>query len=123
MTLNELIQKGIEKQKIHKAIAAQEKAAKADLEAAKEEIRMACEEAGVNSASIKGFANITLTEKRLPTVIDWDALAKFIKENDALHLFQKRINQSAYEEYLEQGTEIQGIEIFPKTTVTIRDLS
>lgn len=123
MSLNDLIQIGVEKQKAHKAAAAAEKAAKAELEEIKFQIQEACEKAGVDSASIKGFANITVGTKEMPTVKDWDAVAGFIKKHDALHLFQKRIMQGAFEEYRNQGIEVPGIDVFEKTTVTIRDLS
>ena len=123
MSLDTLIAEGIEKQKAHRQAANAEKALKKELEDVKIRIQQACEEAGVNSASIKGFANVSVTTKDMPTVKDWDLVANYIKQNDALHLFQKRIHQSAFEEIVAMGNTIPGIETFEKTNVTIRDLS
>jgi predicted metal-binding protein len=90
----------------------------------KQQIIDACQELGVDSTSVKQLATVTVTKKSHQSVKDWDELAKFIKENDALYLFQKRLNSSACKEIMElEGLEaLPGCETFESNDLQIREL-
>ena len=56
-------------------------------------------------------------EKSFPSVTDWQALVEYIKENDAWHLFQKRLSSTAFNEICEiTGSVPPGVEIYETTT-------
>lgn len=53
---------------------------------------------------------------------DWEAMHEFIKENDALHLLEKRIAQTAMKEFLEEHPDKhpQGLSSNSEYSITVR---
>lgn len=62
-------------------------------------------------------ANYSRKEK--PTAGDWSKIYKWIAENDAFDLLQKRLTEKAVEARWEDGIEIPGVVKFPVDDVTM----
>lgn len=69
-------------------------------------------------------ATATIQRTTLPNVTDWDEFYKFIAENDAFYLLERRPAAVAYRELLEarEGEAIPGAEPFERTAVLLRTL-
>lgn len=65
-------------------------------------------------------ANVLVSETIVPTVNDWDAFYNFIRENDAMHLLQRRVTSTSYREYIDAGQEVPGVVPFTKRSVQVR---
>lgn len=65
-------------------------------------------------------AQVILTESEVPKVADWDDFYKYILENEAVHLLQRRIAVPAARETIESGDEIAGVSIFTKRQISLR---
>lgn len=72
-------------------------------------------------ASARGVkATFTPKTKEVPNVTCWDKVYDFILENEALHLVQKRISESAWKELREaDGVLVPGTEVFEKSTYSL----
>lgn len=53
---------------------------------------------------------------------DWDSFRRFVKENDALDLFEKRIHQGAMKEFLEANPDLrpEGLNVHREYAVVVR---
>lgn len=53
---------------------------------------------------------------------DWDKMHQFIKENDAIHLLEKRVHGSNMKEFLEANPDVAppGLQVNRKYTVSVR---
>lgn len=120
--LDELIRTSLTLRNKYQALDQESDKLKAQFKDVKYQIVKKCNELGVDSASIKGVANINVVTKKHASVHDWDALIKYMKENDAWYLFQKRIATKAYQETLElDGTDdLPGCATFEQEDVNIR---
>jgi hypothetical protein len=102
-----------------RAIAARDK----DLikEWQKWELRMfiAADEQGMKQFA-SDVATATITVEVLPKVSDWQEVYKYIQENEAWHLLQKRISSASYRELQDAGIEIPGVEAYNKRKVALR---
>lgn len=69
-------------------------------------------------------ATATIQRTTLPSVSDWDEFYKFIADNDAFYLLERRPAAVAYRELLEarEGEAIPGVEPFERTAVLLRTL-
>jgi len=67
-------------------------------------------------------ASATLTETVVPKVEDWDGFYKYILENEAFHLLQRRVSSAAARETLEAGEVIDGMSTFTKRAISLRKL-
>ena len=63
-----------------------------------------------------------LHEKDVPTPENWDAVRKFIVDNDAWELMHQRLSVKAVAERWEAGQEVPGIKHLPVFSVTISKL-
>lgn len=62
---------------------------------------------------VKGTkGSVTLKEKDVPKITDFEALCKHIKKNDAWDLLQRRPGEAACQARWEAGEEIPGVEKF-----------
>lgn len=78
-----------------------------------------CREVGTEYA--RGtLGSATIVETVVPVIDDWDEVAEYIKENDALYLLHRRISSVAWKELRDMGEEIPGIEPFTKVSVSLR---
>jgi hypothetical protein len=53
---------------------------------------------------------------------DWDSFRRFVKDNDALDLFEKRIHQGAMKEFLELNPDLrpEGLNVHREYAVVVR---
>jgi hypothetical protein len=63
-----------------------------------------CKDGNLDSIKTSyGTASRTIKERFWTS--DWDEFRKFVKENDALDLFEKRIHQAGMKQFLEENPE------------------
>lgn len=89
------------------------------MDAADFEILIKMDELGVQRTGTTR-ADIVVSESTMATAEDWDAFNEFVKENDAFHLYQKRISATAYQEYLNAGEEVPGVKPYIKRGIRVR---
>lgn len=66
-------------------------------------------------------ATATITESVVPNITDWDAFLKYVREFDAMHLLQRRVNSAGWNEITElDGEPPPGTEPFKKRTVSLK---
>ena len=66
-------------------------------------------------------ARATVNEENYPIITDEDLFFKYVIENQALYLFQRRLVVSAFQEMLDAGEDLPpGIEIFTRTKLSLR---
>lgn len=64
------------------------------------------------------LATISRVSHTVPTVKDWDAVYKFVRQHDALELFERRIHRQAWRDRVEEDGQIPGI--LPEEVVDVR---
>lgn len=75
---------------------------------------------GVSSYSI-GSHSIRVTSSEVPNVVDWDEYYRYIRENDALHLLERRPATVAWRDEKEflGGGDVPGTTPFVKIGLSI----
>jgi len=76
----------------------------------------AMEAVGFDSVRTKDMS-ISIQKASVPTVVDWDEVYKYIIENNACHILQRRPSTSVCRELFEMGENIPGMEEFEKVTL------
>jgi hypothetical protein len=66
------------------------------------------------------LGSATIVQTVVPQIDDWDLVAEWIKENDALYLLHRRISSVAWKELRDMGEDIPGVEPFTKVSVSLR---
>ena len=64
------------------------------------------------------IGKITITRPKVPSVVSWDKLYKYIYRNKAFDMLNRKVNNAAWKERLEHGKKVPGIE-----TVTLLKLN
>lgn len=80
-----------------------------------------CKNSGLDSLRTKyGTAMRSVKERYWCT--DWDSFRNFVKENDAIELFEKRIHQTNMKQFMETNPELlpPGMNIEREYSITIR---
>jgi hypothetical protein len=80
-----------------------------------------CKTSGLDSLKTKyGTAMRNVKERYWCT--DWDSFRSFVKENDAIELFEKRIHQTNMKQFIETNPELlpPGMNIEREYSITIR---
>lgn len=67
-------------------------------------------------------ARISIAMKEVPQVKDWDAFWKAFKKGRDEDLVQRRLNNTAFQERIEAGKTVAGVEIFKTPTVSLNKL-
>lgn len=62
----------------------------------------------------------SISETVLPQVVDWDAFYEYMKEEDALHLLQRRPAAAAFRELNDSGVAIPGVDPYTQRTIGLR---
>lgn len=77
---------------------------------------------GVDSLSVKGVGQAIKGKSMQVSCKDWNAFHKFVKENDQLDMFERRISRNVLKQYMEEhGDEIPpGLDVMFESTITIR---
>ena len=83
-------------------------------------LSVALDELGADSLGVRGLGTVYRTEEIVPSVDDWDTFNSFVRDNDMLYLFQRRLNATAYRELLQQGIEVMGLNPTQITKITVR---
>lgn len=83
-------------------------------------LSVALDELGADSLAVRGLGTVYRTEEIVPSVDDWDTFNSFVRDNDMLYLFQRRLNATAYRELLQQGIEVMGLNPTQITKITVR---
>lgn len=55
------------------------------------------------------LATMTKVSREVPSVTDWDRVYKFVREHDALDLFERRIHRTAWRDRVEADGQVPGI--------------
>lgn len=98
---------------------AQSKELTQQMEELEAELIKRMDEAGLDSAKGK-CASLRLEEKSMPNVADWDQVYNYIKENEAWYLLERRVTQRAYQELVQSGEVIPGINTYTLRRVATR---
>lgn len=109
-----LEQDRIAKQREFDAEIAEMKSKEAEVEAA---ILDYCEKNKVGKVS-GSEATATFNKNPIPTVKDWDAFYKHIRETGEFDLLEKRPGKLAYKARLEAGQRVPGCETFWKKSIS-----
>jgi len=109
---------------IKKKTAAADKEAKEAYDTVVADLMDIMNEQGIEKAAGK-TASVTLGEQVVATIDDFDKLEKFIKRNNALYLFERRISSAAFRELLEQrkGKAVPGLVKFTKHKLNMRAIA
>lgn len=83
-------------------------------------LSVALDELGADSLAVRGLGTVYRTEEIVPSVDDWDTFNSFVRDNDMLYLFQRRLNATVYRELLQQGIEVMGLNPTQITKITVR---
>lgn len=67
-------------------------------------------------------STISVSKSKVPHVVDWAALHKYIQRHGALQLLQRRVSVEAYRELLNDGMTPPGIQEFEKVTLNVRKI-
>ena len=76
------------------------------------------DEEGTKSVS-SNLGSAIITESEVPQVEDWDAVEKYIYDNRAVHVLQRRVATGAFRELLAAGTPIPGVKPLTKRTISL----
>lgn len=80
-----------------------------------------CKRAGGN-VSLPGVGSVIRGISTRYWTSDWESMHKFIKENDALELLERRVAQNAMKNFLESNPDKmpKGMNVESKYTITVR---
>jgi isocitrate dehydrogenase kinase/phosphatase len=94
---------------------------KEQLEAIEHELLELCKTVGADSLKTQ-FGTVSRKVQKRFWTSDWHSFHKFVKENDALDLFERRISQTNMQQFLEENPDVlpQGLNVDSKYTVSIR---
>ncbi|NBS69508.1 hypothetical protein EBT31_11430 [bacterium] len=86
-----------------------------------EEMLGVCKELGADSIKTKAGTIIRSVKSRYWTN-DWDSMYRFIKENDAFPLLEKRLHQTHMKEFLSENPDLlpAGLNVESEYTVVVR---
>lgn len=70
------------------------------------------------TASGTSEVSVKIKKTDEPTVMDWQEVYKFIRENDRFDLLHKRITAAAVKEIWEAGLSVPGVSSFEKYDLT-----
>lgn len=65
-------------------------------------------------------ATATLSVTPVPVVEDWDAYYAYMRENDSLHLLQRRPAVGAMNELKDAGVDVPGVRWIDKEAISLR---
>ncbi len=79
-------------------------------------LQNAMTEQGIDIVRVPGLT-LTMKPKWRPQVKDWETFYRFVIEEKAPHMFERRVSAKAFEEMLEnrQGEAIPGVDVFEYT--------
>tara|TARA_R110000868_G_scaffold328298_1_gene589175 strand:+ start:559 stop:933 length:375 start_codon:yes stop_codon:yes gene_type:complete len=66
------------------------------------------------------LASATISEITVPSIEDWDAFEKWVIEENALYMLEKRPSGGAFRELIQQGESVPGLKPIIKTSISLR---
>jgi len=76
------------------------------------------DKAETDQVRIKGVGTFSVRETVVPTVTDWEAFYKFMLDNNALYMLERRPSAAPFRDYMElYETSPPGVEAFTKRTI------
>jgi hypothetical protein len=69
------------------------------------------------------LANVSISKKVMPTLVDREKLNVFIKKHNAYDLYQSRLSPTAVAERWDAGLEIPGVDRFTKVSLSVTKLA
>lgn len=110
-----------ERQALKQRYEQQDQELEAQLSVLAEEMLNVCKEIGADSIKTKAGTIIRTVKSRYWTN-DWDSMYRFIKENDAFPLLEKRLHQTHMKEFLSENPDLlpAGLNVESEYTVTVR---
>lgn len=118
MQLGELVTNLRELRTQRTAINSQAKEMGREIEELEGQLLVHLDEIGVDSVKV-GANRVTATVKTLPRVTDWDAVYKYIRDNNAFFLLQRRITTTSYAETIKTGEVIPGTEVYEQRVISL----
>lgn len=109
------------KDDLRRSYESQDKEIQDQMNMIQSEILSFCKNSGLDSLKTKyGTAMRSVKERYWCT--DWDSFRNFVKENDAIDLFEKRIHQTNMKQFMETNPELlpPGMNIEREYSITIR---
>lgn len=121
--MQELVKKLHDLKSIKAEINAQLKDINKEISDTEIEILNALDQLGVDQIRTD-VLTVGVNESIVPQVTDWDAFYKFMLDNNALYMMERRPAAIAFREYLElHGAPPAGVEPFTKRTISTRKVS
>lgn len=80
----------------------------------------ALDDDGTESTKAQG-TSATINETIVADVQDWDQFYQYIKDNEAFYLLQRRVNNKPYQEILNGGDTVPGVQKFVKRSISLRN--
>ena len=119
LTMSELVDKMVEIREERRRIGARDKELIEQWKSLEFETISRLDEQGMEKASAPS-GTISINETVLPQVNDWDEFYKYITDNDAFHLLQKRPAAAAFREMNDGGFKIGGVDPFTQRSIGLR---
>lgn len=109
------------KNELAAAFAEQEKELDGKLDTVKQALLEHCKATGTESVKTAS-GTFWRTQKKRFWTSDWDAMNRFIVENDAVDLLEKRIHQGNMKQFLEENPEVlpPGLNADSEYSITVR---
>lgn len=67
-----------------------------------------------------GRTRVSVTRQVVPSVNDWEAFEQYVKDNDAMYLFERRVASKPWRELYESGEQVPGTEPFERRSLSLR---
>jgi hypothetical protein len=101
-------------------LAAQKKleAMEAEEKALKEHIIAALPKSQASGVAGK-VARVTVYNKEIPQVEDWNLFYRFVKKEGRFDLMQRRLSEKAVSDMLEEGEKVPGVKVFKTPVVSL----
>lgn len=119
VTTGQLVQRAVEVREERRTIATRDKELIAEGKSLESELLLRLDEQGMEKVSTAA-GTATISEVVLPQVTDWDEFYKYMIDNDALYLLQKRPAAAAFREMQESGQSVDGVEPYTQRTIGLR---
>lgn len=89
--------------------------------AVEQELLEICKTTGQDGGKTQ-FGSFTRSVKTRYWTSDWDSMYKFIRENDAPELLERRIHQGNFSEFLQQNPDVMpaGVNVESRYSITVR---
>lgn len=107
--------------KLKNEYEAQDKALEENAKLIEQSMLNACKQLGVDSVRTP-YGTIIRSVKSRYWTNDWDSMYRFIRENDAFALLEKRLHQSHMKEFLAENPDLRpaGLNVESEYTVVVR---